>query len=170
MARFAATGVAAAPLQELTTQPSRKDLFKLVIADSKSSTAPSDSAREIFSLYGPFAFGTDAIFDVKEKKPREDAIFGIDLSHYTPDDFPIGLGNCRVGRKCTGAPIIFLVQATMGRNRLRPSLALCNRTAVCLPLTLRRSWTWSRTRKRPMAPIAGRRSRRSRSSPPPRPG
>jgi lysozyme len=88
----AATGSAgkpAAPLQELTTQPSRKALYKLVTDDHKQTTTPSDSSLEIYSLYGPFAFPTDAIFDVKEKKPRENAIFGVDLSHYTPDDFPI---------------------------------------------------------------------------------
>ena len=50
---------------------------------------PSDSASEIFSLYGPFSFPSDAVFDVKEKKPRENSIFGVDLSHHTPDDFPI---------------------------------------------------------------------------------
>lgn len=79
----------AAPLQELSTQPSRKHLYKLVVDDHKKTTVPSDSATEIYNLYGPFAFPTDAIFDVKEKKPREDSIFGVDLSHYTPDDFPI---------------------------------------------------------------------------------
>lgn len=80
---------AAAPLQELTTQPSRKALYKLVAADHKQTTPPSDASVEIYNLYGPFAFPTDAIFDVKEKKPRENSIFGVDLSHYTPDDFPI---------------------------------------------------------------------------------
>lgn len=79
----------AAPLQELTTQPSRKALYKLIAADHKQTTKPSDRSLEIFSLYGPFAFPTDALFDVNEKKPRENAIFGVDLSHYTPDDFPI---------------------------------------------------------------------------------
>ena len=77
-------------LVELTDEPSRADLFKLIIA-AKDRDEPSPQPGEIipYNLYGPFAFPNDAIYDVVEDKRREKSLFGLDLSHYTHSSIPL---------------------------------------------------------------------------------
>lgn len=71
-------------LKDLSNDTSRSALFKLI---EKAEATPSDPIQ-YFSLYGPFTFPNDTVYDVIEKKARTDSIFGVDISHYTRDDFP----------------------------------------------------------------------------------
>lgn len=73
--------------QTLTDDTSRADLFKRFIAEPQ---AKAQGAKE--ALPGtpskPFTFPHDAAFD--GAKPRENAIFGLDISHYTTPDLDFG--------------------------------------------------------------------------------
>lgn len=71
-------------LQNLSDDTPRSELFKLI---TQAEATPSDSIQ-YFSLYGPFTFPNDTAYDVIEKKARAASIFGVDISHYTQDDFP----------------------------------------------------------------------------------
>lgn len=74
----------------LTDDPSRAQLFERVKAAAVAEDATSSRAGEkFFDLYGPFRFPNDVLYDVVERKKRENAIFGADISHYTSDHFPI---------------------------------------------------------------------------------
>ncbi len=75
-----------AGLKALTNQPSRTHLFAL-IKKAEDDQAQKDGL-EYFNLYGPFRYPNDALYDAIEKKARTDAIFGVDISHYTSSDFP----------------------------------------------------------------------------------
>jgi len=87
----ATAGTDPSELIELTNDPSRAKLFEFVVAAAKDEQpGPSDrTSTDIpYGLLGPFAFPSDAVFDVTEGKPRKDSIFGIDISHYTPSTIP----------------------------------------------------------------------------------
>lgn len=77
-------------LKDLEDEPSRTQLFALVRAVAEAEDPPaSDSQRQEFSLVGPFKFPKDVITDASTNQPRTDAIFGVDISHYTDSSFPI---------------------------------------------------------------------------------
>jgi lysozyme len=76
-----------AALTELTDEPSRADLFQLIVAAQQPAPQPGQAIP--FNLYGPFTFPADAVFDVVENKPRTNSIFGIDISHYTLSSIPL---------------------------------------------------------------------------------
>jgi lysozyme len=77
-------------VHDLENEPSRADLFQLIVraveADKPEETRHS---TEVFNLYGPFTFPNDTVYDVIDKKPRVQSIFGIDISHYTPTEIPL---------------------------------------------------------------------------------
>ncbi len=78
-------------LVDLQNEPSRADLFALVV-EAADKTEPGRLARDkenFFSLYGPFTFPNDTVYDVVRRKAREGSIFGIDISHYTSNDIPL---------------------------------------------------------------------------------
>ncbi|WP_327195911.1 GH25 family lysozyme [Novosphingobium capsulatum] len=80
-------------LTELTDDLSRQQLFEEIQASDRQG-APSDAARaqeavETFNLTGPFRFPTDTTYDSALGKPRENSYFGVDISHYTSNAFPI---------------------------------------------------------------------------------
>jgi lysozyme len=77
-------------LQDLQDDPSRKDLFE-IIKQVEETEDPSMhvEALKLFNLYGPFRFPNDTLFDVTLGKQRVNSIFGVDINHYTRDDFPI---------------------------------------------------------------------------------
>jgi lysozyme len=75
---------------ELTNEPSRATLFKeKVIPDGMSEEAKSKG--DTLALPSIFVFPTDALNDTIEDKPRENCIFGIDLSHYDSKSFRFDL-------------------------------------------------------------------------------
>jgi len=79
-----------ADLKDLEDEPSRTQLFALVRAVAEAEDPPaSDLQRREFSLAGPFGFPNDVITDSSTNQPRTDAIFGVDISHYTDSSFPI---------------------------------------------------------------------------------
>lgn len=87
---IAATPQSLDDLQELTSEPSRTELFELVkAAEINEFPALEKEAEKWFSVYGDFKFPNDAQFDVKENKPRIDSIFGVDISHHTDSSFPL---------------------------------------------------------------------------------
>ena len=79
-------------LKDLVNEPSRTQLFELEVAAAKAEAAPAEKKSiEQFALkYGVFKFPYDARKDVVADPPKDrvDSIFGIDLSHHTPDVFP----------------------------------------------------------------------------------
>jgi lysozyme len=78
------------PLQDLEGEPSRGDLFELTEADEKRQVkAAGQDTTQFFTLYGPFTFPNDTVYDLAENKPRIESIFGIDISHYTSTDIPL---------------------------------------------------------------------------------
>ncbi|KHK52815.1 hypothetical protein PI87_18595 [Ralstonia sp. A12] len=84
------TSAAALGLGELTDELSRGDLFALIRqADAAADPKGANQAVEYFNLYGPFRFPNDVEVDAVEKKPRQDSLFGVDVSHYTSFAFPI---------------------------------------------------------------------------------
>ena len=81
---------------DLTDQPSRKELFDNVIKasleeDSRHHTPPNLPS---FAIPKDFFFPDDARFDKILNKPRDKAIFGIDISHH--DEKPLNLGLLRL--------------------------------------------------------------------------
>ena len=72
-------------LVPLSEDFSRQDLFKEVL--------PQDAALkktyEDFAVKNQFNFPTDVSFDEALKKPRENSLFGIDISHHNGANFPI---------------------------------------------------------------------------------
>jgi lysozyme len=92
---FGAAGFASAKEPEsvpqpLQDEPSRAELFaKVEAAAANDDPATTQSGTQYFNLYGPFLFPNDAIYDVVEQKERANSLFGIDISHYTPNTFPI---------------------------------------------------------------------------------
>lgn len=86
----ASTSQPIATLQTLRNEPSRAALFELIEPPVQpESSAAQHRANTYFNLYGPFRFPYDAKHDVIEQKPRVNSIFGIDLNHYTPANFPM---------------------------------------------------------------------------------
>jgi lysozyme len=84
------TSAAELGLIELTDDLSRQDLF----AEIRNAYAASDptgakESTQFFDLYGPFRFPNDVVFDYTLNKPREDSLFGVDISHHTDLKFPI---------------------------------------------------------------------------------
>lgn len=75
-------------LTDLTDDASRAQLFQLVIDAAKAETPATPGGPQSFNLWGPFSFPTDATYDLAAGKPRTNSIFGIDISHYTPDGLP----------------------------------------------------------------------------------
>ncbi|MFS2139161.1 GH25 family lysozyme [Duganella sp. Dugasp56] len=80
-------------LKPLINEPSRKELFSELIRKKAEKIETTDTVE--FKLRSDFYFPKDALYDETadaggtEKKARTDSIFGIDLSHYTPSNFPI---------------------------------------------------------------------------------
>jgi lysozyme len=84
------TSAAELGLEDLTDDLSRQDLFADVKTASIDEQGPvSDTDITFFNLWGPFRFPNDVDFDVALQKPRENSIFGVDISHYTSLGFPI---------------------------------------------------------------------------------
>jgi lysozyme len=84
------TSAADLGLQDLTDDLSRQDLFSEVkTASINQEGAVSDSDITFFNLWGPFRFPNDVDFDAALQKPRDNSIFGVDISHYTSLGFPI---------------------------------------------------------------------------------
>jgi lysozyme len=76
----------------LTEDASRAELFKRVIAAKLAEIRQAPGAEPKEALPGtttkPFLFPQDANFDAG--KPRENSIFGLDISHYTTPDLDFG--------------------------------------------------------------------------------
>lgn len=80
-------------LTELTDDLSRQQLFSEISSADQRGT-PEDNARateagETFALTGPFRFPGDTTYDSSLNRPRTNAFFGVDISHYTSSSFPI---------------------------------------------------------------------------------
>ena len=77
--------------QQLRNEPSRSDLFdRIVTTETRSDSATVlRQTTAFFNLYGPFAFPSDTRYDVINRAPRTNGIFGIDISHYTAPTIPI---------------------------------------------------------------------------------
>lgn len=75
-------------LTDLVDDPSRADLFELVVSAAKAQDEETSKSVP-FNLYGQFVFPSDATFDMVLGKPRTNSIFGIDISHYTPSSLPM---------------------------------------------------------------------------------
>lgn len=80
-------------LKDLVNEPSRTQLFKLEVAAAKAEATPEEkqSIKRFALKYGVFKFPLDARDDFVADPPKKrvDSIFGIDLSHHTPDVFPL---------------------------------------------------------------------------------
>lgn len=114
-------------LTYLETDLSRQQLFEMIVKDEASSN-PSDAAESIqnFNLFGPFRFPNDVDFDLAENKPRVNSIFGVDISHYTLDTFPI--------EQLQQRKVTFLyIKATQGRGGLDKKFASFWARAGSLP-------------------------------------
>jgi lysozyme len=74
-----ARNISAAELQPLVDEPSRADLFAQFIVPKAKDL--DDQARAA-ALLGPFVFPIDTTYDKTANRPRANAIFGIDISHY----------------------------------------------------------------------------------------
>lgn len=84
------TSAADLGLETLADDLSRQDLFaEIKTASINEEGALTDADTTFFSLWGPFRFPNDVDFDVALQKPRENSIFGTDVSHYTSMAFPI---------------------------------------------------------------------------------
>jgi lysozyme len=77
-------------LVALTDDPTQDQLFANVIAAAIADD-PSLALRgpQLFSLLGKFRFPNDTTFDRALGQPRKGALFGVDISHWTPNTFPI---------------------------------------------------------------------------------
>jgi lysozyme len=73
-------------LQELVNEPSRADLFKQIVQNYRDQHKIIEKS---FNLHGEFLFPRDVIYDYINEIPRNESIFGIDISHYTDSNFPI---------------------------------------------------------------------------------
>src|SRR5713101_460470 len=78
---------------DLTEQPSRKELFDNVIKasleeDNRHPTPPSPTS---FAIPKDFFFPEDARFDKILNKPRDKAIFGIDICHHDGKNLNLSL-------------------------------------------------------------------------------
>jgi len=92
-AQSTATDAASLGLTELTDDVSREQLFTEIQATDKKGS-PADVARaeeacQTFALNGPFRFPGDTTYDSSLNRPRAEAVFGVDISHYTSLSFPI---------------------------------------------------------------------------------
>jgi lysozyme len=66
----------------LSDDSSRSDLFqKIIAADEAERSRNPNPLGQPFNLSGPFTFPQNARFD--DGKPRQNSIFGIDISHYS---------------------------------------------------------------------------------------
>jgi lysozyme len=65
--------------QPLVDEPSRADLFARFIVPK---TKDQDDQARAAALLGPFMFPVDTTYDKTKNRPRDNAIFGIDISHY----------------------------------------------------------------------------------------
>lgn len=84
------TSAAALGLTELTNDLSRQDLFADIRrADAAANPERTKEAEQYFDLYGPFRFPNDAEIDTVLHKPRENSLFGVDISHHTASAFPL---------------------------------------------------------------------------------
>nr|WP_311529141.1 GH25 family lysozyme [uncultured Ralstonia sp.] len=111
------TSAAALGLAELTDEPSRSDLFALIhLADAATNPDDAKQAVEYFNLYGPFRFPNDVEVDTVEKKPRQDSLFGVDVSHYTSFAFPIEQLHTKKVR-------FVYIKATQGSDYLDPKFS-----------------------------------------------
>lgn len=72
-------------LVPLTDELSRQDLFKELLPQD----AALKKSYEDFAVKNQFNFPTDVSFDEALKKPRENSLFGIDISHHNGANFPI---------------------------------------------------------------------------------
>lgn len=69
---------------------SRQELFgNIRRTDERRDPQRANDSQEILNLYGPFRFPNDAEYDVVLHKPRDDVLFGADISHHTSRAFPI---------------------------------------------------------------------------------
>jgi len=93
------TDAASLGLADLTDDLSRQQLFgEIKAADRKGNaneTARAEEATQTFNLEGPFRFPGDTKYDTALDKPRVDAHFGVDVSHYTDSAFPFELLKAR---------------------------------------------------------------------------
>jgi lysozyme len=72
--------------QELTNEPSRSELFELIVRAREAGHTPPAGA--VFVLNAPFKFPDDVLYDVGHR-PRSPSLFGIDISHYTLSTIPL---------------------------------------------------------------------------------
>jgi lysozyme len=113
------TSAAALGLTNLTNDLSRKDLFVYIrnAADASDDPKKSNDEVQFFNLYGTFRFPIDAQIDVTKKgQPREDSIFGVDISHHNSAAFPIEQLSMREVR-------FVYMKATQGTRFLDPVFA-----------------------------------------------
>ena len=75
---------------DLKDEPSRADLFKTYLRDKDEPNQNEGTAN--LAIPDIFRFPADAIYDRIEDKPRNNSIFGVDISHYTTS---INFGNLR---------------------------------------------------------------------------
>jgi lysozyme len=79
LAVVGARNISAEEWQPLVDEPSRADLFaRFIVPKAKDQ---DDQARAS-ALLGPFVFPVDTTYDKTRNRPRANAIFGIDISHY----------------------------------------------------------------------------------------
>jgi len=70
-------------LVDLVDEPSRSDLFDLIIAADIIENGPlSADDTAAFDLSGPFSFPEDSVVDRHSGNPREESLFCIDVSHH----------------------------------------------------------------------------------------
>jgi lysozyme len=104
----AVSSVNTAHLNVLKNELSRGKLFELAASENAEGISKSQRAQ-LFSLWGPFTFPYDTKTDKVEKKDRPPAVFGIDISHYTPTNIPL--------HRLSENNIQFVyVKATQGKN------------------------------------------------------
>ncbi|MCK4120447.1 glycoside hydrolase family 25 protein [Ralstonia nicotianae] len=111
------TSAAALGLAELSNELSRGDLFALIRqADAVADPKGAEQAVQYFNLYGPFRFPNDVEVDAVEMKPRQDSLFGVDVSHYTSFAFPIEQLHAKKVR-------FVYIKATQGADYLDPKFS-----------------------------------------------
>ncbi|MER9018781.1 GH25 family lysozyme [Mesorhizobium sp. M0898] len=79
-------------LADLIDEPSRSDLFELVIAADVKENGPLTTQQVgEFDLRGPFTYPEDADIDRSTGLPREKSIFCVDVSHHQGRDIRFDL-------------------------------------------------------------------------------
>lgn len=111
------TSAMALGLTDLTDDLSRQDLFaEIRRANAATDSSGAKESEQFFNLYGPFRFPNDVAVNTALNKPREDSLFGVDISHYTSSAFPIEQLSMR--------KILFLyMKATQGTGLLDSKFA-----------------------------------------------